>query len=58
MSTGELLLFTGLGAIYLVLVFTLAVKTRRNGHTWLFWIGFVMPALWLLGALMMPQQNN
>jgi hypothetical protein len=50
-STGELLLFSGLGAIYVALVITLGITTRRNGHTWLFWLGFFVPALWLWGAI-------
>jgi len=42
----------GLGVIYLVLVFTLAVMTFRKGHWVLGLIGFILPFLWLVGAVL------
>lgn len=41
-----------LGAIYLVLLVTLGILTIRKGHLVLFIIGFFLPVLWLIGALM------
>jgi len=41
-----------LAAIYLVLLFTLAVMTFRKGHWVLGIIGFFLPVLWLIGAVL------
>jgi hypothetical protein len=42
----------GLGVLYLVLVFTLAVMSFRKGHWVLGLIGFIFPVLWLIGAIL------
>jgi len=42
----------GLGVLYLVLIFTLAVLTFRKGHWVLGLIGFVFPVLWVIGAIL------
>ena len=44
--------YVGLGIIYLVLLFTLAVTSFRKGHWVLGLIGFIFPVLWLVGALL------
>jgi hypothetical protein len=44
--------YIGLGVIYLILVFTLAVLCFRKGHWVLGLVGFLFPVLWLLGAVM------
>lgn len=44
--------YAGLGIIYLVLLFTLAVTSFRKGHWILGLIGFIFPVLWLVGALL------
>lgn len=41
-----------LGAIYLVLLFTVAVLSFRKGHWVVGLIGFVFPVLWLIGAVL------
>ncbi|MGH3154480.1 MAG: hypothetical protein ACRDOB_27665 [Streptosporangiaceae bacterium] len=38
--------------IYLVLVLTLALLTFRKGHWVIGLIGFVVPVLWLIGAIL------
>jgi hypothetical protein len=38
-------------ALYLVLAVTLGVLTFRRGHLVLFVVGFVLPLLWLVGAV-------
>jgi len=43
---------TGLAALYLVLLVTLAVLTFRKGHWVLGLIGFVFPVLWVIGAIL------
>jgi hypothetical protein len=42
----------GLGILYLVLLFTVAILTFRKGHWVLGLIGFVFPILWLIGAVL------
>ena len=42
----------GLGVLYLVLLFTLAVMTFRKGHWVLGVIGFIFPILWIIGAVL------
>lgn len=42
----------GLGILYLVLLFTVAVITFRKGHWVLGLIGIFIPILWLLGAIL------
>lgn len=44
--------FFMLGAIYVVLIFTLAVLSFRKGHWILGVLGFVMPLLWVIGAVL------
>ena len=41
-----------LGCIYLVLMFVFAVLSFRKGHWVLGLIGFVIPILWIVGALL------
>jgi hypothetical protein len=42
----------GLGILYLVLLFTVAVLSFRKGHWVLGLVGFVFPILWFVGAMM------
>jgi hypothetical protein len=42
----------GLGAIYLVLLFTVCLMTFRKGHTVLGILGIFIPLLWLIGAVL------
>jgi len=45
----------GIGAlIYFVLLVWLGVRTLRNGHGWLFFLGIFLPILWIFGAFMRP----
>ena len=48
----------GLGIIYLVLLFTLAVMTFRKGHWVLGLIGFIFPLLWLIGAILPDKRRH
>ena len=43
-----------LATLYVTAVFTIALTTLRNGHTALFWFGFIFPLLWIVGAFMEP----
>jgi hypothetical protein len=42
----------GLGILYLVLLFTVAVLCFRKGHWVLGLIGIVFPVLWVIGAVL------
>ena len=50
--------FTTLGIIYLVLLFTLAVLSFRKGHWVLGLIGFIIPLLWVVGAILPDQRRR
>ena len=43
---------TTLGILYLALLFTVAIVTFRKGHWVLGLIGFFIPILWLIGAIL------
>ncbi len=45
-----------LGVLYIALVVTLGVMTFRGGHYWMFWLGFFVPFLWLIGGLIEPTE--
>jgi cadmium resistance protein CadD (predicted permease) len=51
-------LFTGLGILYLVLLFTLAVLSFRKGHWVLGLIGFIFPILWIIGAILPDRRRR
>lgn len=42
------------GAIYFVLLVTLGTMTFRKRHFFLFWIGIIVPFLWIIGAFIPP----
>ena len=52
MDTTTLIYFGGIGFIYLVLLFTVAAMTFRKRHFLLFGLGFLLPLLWLIGAVL------
>ena len=43
---------TTLGILYLALLFTVAIVTFRKGHWVLGLFGFLIPILWLIGAIL------
>ncbi len=47
-------MFFFFGAIYFVLLVTLGTMTFRKRHYFLFWIGIIVPFLWLIGAFIAP----
>jgi hypothetical protein len=55
--TGTGWLYTSLGIIYLVLLFTVALMTFRKGHWVLGIIGFFIPILWLIGAVLPARRS-
>ena len=49
-----MLLWPLLGALYLVLFVMVGLGTLRKGHVVLFWVGIVLPVLWIVGAMIRP----
>ena len=43
-----------LGIVYIACWVYFDLATFRKGHYWLFWIGFLLPFLWIIGALIAP----
>jgi ABC-type multidrug transport system permease subunit len=43
-----------LGIVYLMCLIFLGVATFRKGHYVLFVLGFFLPFLWIIGALIRP----
>jgi len=46
------------GFIYLAIVLTIGLATYRRGRKVLFFLGFLMPALWLFGAILSPKKGS
>ena len=47
-----------IGVIYIFLIVTIAVMTFRKGHWILGLLGFFLPFLWIIGALMGPTHRS
>ena len=43
-----------LAILYVACWVYFGLATFRKGHYWLFWIGFFLPFLWIIGALISP----
>ena len=43
-----------LGIVYIACWVYFGLGTFRNGHYWMFWIGFFIPILWIIGAFIAP----
>jgi hypothetical protein len=46
-----------LGAVYVACWIYFGLATFHRGHYWMFWIGFVIPILWIIGALIAPTER-
>ena len=46
-----------LGILYVVAWVVLGMTTFRKGHYVMFWVGFLFPILWIVGALIGPTPN-
>ena len=46
-----------LGIVYVACWIYFGLATFRNGHYWMFWIGFFIPILWIVGALIAPTER-
>jgi ABC-type multidrug transport system permease subunit len=45
------------GIVYIACWIYFGLTTFRKGHYWMFWIGFFIPILWIIGALISPTQR-
>jgi hypothetical protein len=54
----EILLLVAFGTLYFALVATVAVVTFQKGHVLLFVLGFFLPFVWLIGAMMAPKPGS
>jgi hypothetical protein len=52
-----MVLWIVLGALYLTLFVLLGLATLRKGHYFLFFVGIILPFLWIVGALLGPTQS-
>jgi hypothetical protein len=43
--------------LYVTLFIVLGLSTFAKGHYVLFWVGFIFPVLWIVGALLPPTQK-
>ena len=43
-----------LGILYIACWLYFGLTTFRKGHYWMFWVGFFLPILWIIGALIAP----
>jgi hypothetical protein len=43
------------GILYFVLLVVLGVRTFQNKHYFLFALGFVIPVIWIVGAMLPPK---
>ena len=42
------------GIVYIACWVYFGLATFRKGHYWMFWIGFIIPILWIIGAFIAP----
>ena len=52
--TQMIILWIFLGILYVACWIYFGLATFRQGHYWMFWIGFFLPFLWIIGALIAP----
>ena len=52
--TQMIILWIFLGILYVACWIYFGLATFRKGHYWMFWIGFFLPFLWIIGALIAP----
>ena len=49
------MLYAGLGILYVFLLVFLGLRTFQNKHLALFILGFIIPLLWIVGAMLPPK---
>jgi hypothetical protein len=51
-----MVLWIGLGVLYVLVLVTLGIASLRKGHWMMFILGFFLPVLWLIGAMIGPTE--
>jgi hypothetical protein len=51
---GMTFLWILLAIVYVACWVYFGLSTFRKGHYWLFWVGFIIPILWIIGAFIAP----
>jgi hypothetical protein len=46
-----------LGLLYVLVLVSAGVMTIRGGHVLMFVLGFFLPLLWIIGAVMSPKSR-
>lgn len=46
-----------LGVVYVACWIYFGLATFRKGHYWMFWLGFIIPILWIVGAFIEPTER-
>ena len=54
---GMTFLWILLALVYIACWVYFGLSTFRKGHFWLFWIGFIFPLLWIIGAFIAPTER-
>ena len=54
---GMTFLWILLAVVYIACWVYFGLATFRKGHYWLFWIGFIFPILWIIGAFIAPTER-
>ena len=49
------MIYVGLGIVYIVLLVVLGIRTFKNKHYILFALGFIVPVIWIVGAMLPPK---
>jgi hypothetical protein len=57
-STTNVIHVSTLGVLYLVLVVTIGIRTHKDGRMALFIVGFLVPPLWVCGAVLPPKRGS
>ena len=45
------------GIVYIACWIYFGLATFRKGHYSMFWIGFILPILWIIGAFIAPTEH-
>jgi hypothetical protein len=54
---GMTFLWILLGIVYIACWIYFGLATFSKGHYWMFWIGFFLPILWIIGAFLAPTER-
>ena len=50
----DLILWLALGLLYIIVLIVFGIATYNKGHTVMFFVGFFIPIVWIVGAMLKP----